>query len=988
MAAALIRTLTGLRGRIAGERRALNAAREAQRRRDWPAAERHWRTVVEQSPRRAGAWIQLGNMLNELERRSEAIAAFTEAGRIDPALAHAPAGIAGVHERTGRWRAAEAAWRDAIHLLLASPQDGRAQQELAHAYQRAAVSARNSGAFDRAADLLAELATGMSDPAARAENLITRAQLLQPGNAPAATALLRDYIALFSGGSADEIAARSAAIATGDLRQGLADLMPAIMASPQAPSFLLLSMSLFEQAGLWDQVQVLAEAVAASPTIRPDDLVRVFRAAAERGDLAVARRIARAHARRTGDLILVHELLSSYEANRDYRRARLLARFLRRRWPHSRWHVGQYVMLTARTRSLDHADYLVRADIAAGNRDNEIEQAYCRAAFYAGRFAEAEQRMEAHLAQHPGDESIAVMLGYARANAVGIEPAEDYFASYAARSMQSAGAMIGLAHMAMRRRDLPAVLERWHRISVVHPDDSIAHVEMARCAYEMRDIAGALAICERRLAANPADITMGEFYAWLLTANGRYEDARAAIAAVGRHAGPSWDRMELAVQCAGQLGTLDRDWSAIMQAMPGGDTAEAARRFYHVARRLVTADRPDRIGPALEATRLDPHHLAWLHPYLGQDRGGAEETAIEAHWHHSRRLVRDEPARRLDAIGDAEVSALLARAKSDQPTVHIVNKFEQPRGGSELHAIDLATEIGRHAKVELWAPEMPHPAFTAGDMVKGIDAGQGRVPRGGVLVFIGVYHELASWIADARPDRVVFLYNTFESPLLFQRIDEVFARTGVRAELLFCSDMMQHECGLPGRFEPSPTDLELFSPALGKRGDRPFLLGRHSRDVVEKHHVDDWRIYQAVSELGGASQLLGGTCMRAAFPAVPGLELLPARSTGIPDFLRGLDAYLYRTSTWVEPWGRVVIEAMACGLPVLAHSVGGYAQAIRHEVDGLLFDTTDEAVRLVRRLVEEPELRRRLGEEARRSAERLLSPAEMRRLIVFYLIDA
>ena len=116
------------------------------------------------------------------------------------------------------------------------------------------------------------------------------------------------------------------------------------------------------------------------------------------------------------------------------------------------------------------------------------------------------------------------------------------------------------------------------------------------------------------------------------------------------------------------------------------------------------------------------------------------------------------------------------------------------------------------------------------------------------------------------------------------------------------------------------------------------------------------------------------------------MRLLKARSTGIPDFLHGLDAYFYRTSTWVEPWGRVVIEAMACGLPVLVHRAGGYAQVVEHERNGLLFDTTAQAVQLVRRLIGEPELRLRLGQEARRTACDLLSAAALNRMAAFYLL--
>ena len=145
-------------------------------------------------------------------------------------------------------------------------------------------------------------------------------------------------------------------------------------------------------------------------------------------------------------------------------------------------------------------------------------------------------------------------------------------------------------------------------------------------------------------------------------------------------------------------------------------------------------------------------------------------------------------------------------------------------------------------------------------------------------------------------------------------------------------------------------------------------------------------MYQTVSGCGGVSEVLGGTCMAASFPSTPGLELLPARSTDMAPFLRSLDCYFYRTSTWVEPWGRVVLEAMACGLPVVASRIGGYAQVIRHNENGFLFDTTEEACALVRQLCQDPALRARVGANARRSAEALLGDAAMDRLVSFYLV--
>jgi spore coat protein SA len=46
-------------------------------------------------------------------------------------------------------------------------------------------------------------------------------------------------------------------------------------------------------------------------------------------------------------------------------------------------------------------------------------------------------------------------------------------------------------------------------------------------------------------------------------------------------------------------------------------------------------------------------------------------------------------------------------------------------------------------------------------------------------------------------------------------------------------------------------------------------------------------------------------------------------------------------SIWQEPFGKVVIEANACGKPVVASRVGGLPELIRHNENGLLVPSND-----------------------------------------------
>jgi glycosyltransferase involved in cell wall biosynthesis len=67
------------------------------------------------------------------------------------------------------------------------------------------------------------------------------------------------------------------------------------------------------------------------------------------------------------------------------------------------------------------------------------------------------------------------------------------------------------------------------------------------------------------------------------------------------------------------------------------------------------------------------------------------------------------------------------------------------------------------------------------------------------------------------------------------------------------------------------------------------------------------------------------------------------------DFLGNAHALLFPID-WPEPFGLVMIEAMACGTPVIAYQLGSVPEIIDEGTTGFIVDTIDEAVKAVKRV--------------------------------------
>lgn len=190
---------------------------------------------------------------------------------------------------------------------------------------------------------------------------------------------------------------------------------------------------------------------------------------------------------------------------------------------------------------------------------------------------------------------------------------------------------------------------------------------------------------------------------------------------------------------------------------------------------------------------------------------------------------------------------------------------------------------------------------------------------------------------------------------------------------------------------PNSVDTEVFRPAADKRAARERLglpdgitvMGIVARLSQGKGHgvlLDALALLK--SEGYEFLCLIIGKGPLEAFLKERSMELGIAEDVifmgarhDIADILPALDLHV-QPSTWAgESFSLSTVEAMSCGVPVVASGIGGLLEVVDDGLTGLLFTPGNQAelAGAIKKLVDEPELREVLGGNARIKAGTLYS---------------
>jgi D-inositol-3-phosphate glycosyltransferase len=187
---------------------------------------------------------------------------------------------------------------------------------------------------------------------------------------------------------------------------------------------------------------------------------------------------------------------------------------------------------------------------------------------------------------------------------------------------------------------------------------------------------------------------------------------------------------------------------------------------------------------------------------------------------------------------------------------------------------------------------------------------------------------------------------------------------------------------------PCGVDVEQFTPAMEDDAVKVHRAARRCEHrlvsvgrLVRRKGFDT--IIDAMPQLPGAELVIVGGQEDSPEPERDRLRALARRRRvarrvrligqvphrEMPAMLRSADVVI--CAPWYEPFGIVPLEAMACGVPVVASAVGGLQDTVVDSVTGLLVPARDPVAlaEAVTSLIDDPVRRREFGKAGRERAQ-------------------
>ena len=184
-------------------------------------------------------------------------------------------------------------------------------------------------------------------------------------------------------------------------------------------------------------------------------------------------------------------------------------------------------------------------------------------------------------------------------------------------------------------------------------------------------------------------------------------------------------------------------------------------------------------------------------------------------------------------------------------------------------------------------------------------------------------------------------------------------------------DLLQERTGKPAYFMRHGVDTNAFCPSARKPRREAFCIGYVGRLTAEKNvrmFVELEQNLRAAGKNNFRLLLIGDGSERDWLRNNLRLAVLPGilRGAELAGAFASMDAFVFPSQT--DTFGLVLLEAMACGVPVIVSPETGARVGVKHRVTGFLSRDVRAAAQDILELAENEALRSQMSEEARRFA--------------------
>lgn len=238
-------------------------------------------------------------------------------------------------------------------------------------------------------------------------------------------------------------------------------------------------------------------------------------------------------------------------------------------------------------------------------------------------------------------------------------------------------------------------------------------------------------------------------------------------------------------------------------------------------------------------------------------------------------------------------------------------------------------------------------------------------------------HALAVLAARGTPARIARTLHHLRNARPGPASGALFRRTRGFA---FANQAIAEAFGGPGAVLPPVVDTEHFRPSNESAGTRTrsgvaegFLLaGTVGKMAAGRGHEEAIRAAAGISSLAIA-HVGHGERMPALKAIAAGLGASERnfwhgyQEESLPELYRSWDIFLF-TASGSDQGHRAILEAMASGLPVAALDIPGVRDLVTDGEEGLIAADVEGLSRALERLAASEEMRRGMGEKARRRA--------------------